>query len=102
VSPEQLPSALVLALQALAVVYVFLLPGFLLVSCLNQDWSRPLRLLVGFALAGLFIPMASFVVAWALGTNIQPWVPVLVATLLNLGAGALLWRRRPRGPEGLT
>ncbi len=86
--------------QALAFVYCFLVPGVLVVASVDQDWSWPKRLLVGFALSGLMIPMASFVLAWALGTNIQIWVPFAAATVVSLAAlGALFVRRARRGSE---
>jgi hypothetical protein len=95
-SAASLHPAVILILQALAFVYCFLVPGLLLVSGIEQEWSWPKRLLVGFALSGLAIPMASFVLAWALGTNIQPWLPVVAATFVSAAAVALLFVRRAR------
>lgn len=93
-----LQSAVILFLQALAFVYCFLVPGLLIVTCIDQDWSWPKRLLVGFALSGLIVPMASFVMAWALSTNIQPWVPVAAATEISFVAVVILYlRRSPHG-----
>ncbi len=85
---------MILFLQVLAFAYCFLIPGLLLVACLEQDWSWPKRLLVGLALSGLIVPMASFVMAWALSTNIQAWVPVAAATEISAIAAAVLYRRR--------
>ena len=72
-----------LALQAIAVVYCFILPGFLIAG---RDPARPLvvRLLEGAVVSVLVLPMACFCAAWVLETNIRPPLVFAVATAFNL------------------
>jgi len=86
-------AVLILLLQLLALVYVFVLPGTLVALCLRNEWSLWLRVGVGFVLSALCIPMLSFCAAWLLGTNIGVTIPLVLATLINLGAGAWWWLR---------
>ncbi len=84
-----------LLLQILGLAYAFVLPGVLLGFVADRDWSWPMRLGAGFTLGVLVVPLASFVTAWLLGTNIQPLLVLAVATVVNLlGAAGWWWRRR--------
>ena len=86
-------AVLTILLQVLALVYVFVLPGTLVALCLQRDWPMWVRVAVGFTLSALCIPMLSFCAAWILGTSIGVAIPLVLATLVNLGAGAFWWLR---------
>ena len=83
-------------LQLLAVAWCFALPGWLLALQLDEDWSPPVRLVVGFSVGVLAVPMICFVVAWLLGTNIRPPLVLAIGTVLNAAGGLTWWLRRGR------
>lgn len=85
-------------LQLLAAVYAFVLPGAFVAELAAPHWSRAIRLCVGTALGLLLVPLASFCVAWVLGTNIRWPLVLAVATVFNLGAGIPCWLLRRRTP----
>lgn len=80
--------------QMLALPFVFVLPGTLVVWDIEPSWSAPTRVAVGCVLSCLGIPMASFVAAWLLGTSIHAWIPFAIAAIVSGAAGARLWHRR--------
>lgn len=82
--------------QFLAIIAVFILPGYLIARAVDDHWSFGIRLAVGIAVSCLVIPMASFCIAWLLNTSIHQWIPLSVAaalSLLGLGTGILRRRR---------
>ncbi len=85
---------LTILLQALALAYAFVLPGVLIGMAAGRDWSLPMRLGAGFTLGVLVVPLASFSAAWLLGTNVQPWLVLVMATLVNLLALGGWWLQR--------
>ncbi len=87
-----------LLLQILGLAYAFVLPGVLLGFAADRDWGWPMRLGAGFTLGVLVVPLASFVIAWLLGTNIQAPLVLAVASTLNLAGGAGWWWRRRAAP----
>lgn len=91
---------LTLILQFIALLYVFVAPGTLVVMQLESDWTPPVQVAVGFAVSALTIPILCFCVAWILGTNIGPALVIAVATGVNLAAGASWLLRRKRAAAG--
>ncbi len=90
-----------LLLQALGLLYAFLLPGVLVSLVAERSWSWPLRLASGLTLGVLIVPLASFSAAWLLGTNIRPPLVLGVATLINAVAALAWWlRQRRSGTSG--
>jgi hypothetical protein len=87
-------SVLIPLLQLLAVAWCFALPGWLLALQLDEDWSQAVRLVVGFSVGVLAVPMICFVTAWLLGTNIRPPLVLTVGSLLNVAGGLAWWLRR--------
>lgn len=74
--------------------YALWLPGTLLGWLAYPSWDWSYRLMMGLALGTATVPLASFSAAWLLATSVTPPVVLGMATLLNAGAAALLWRRR--------
>jgi hypothetical protein len=86
---------LTFTLQILALAYAFVLPGVSLSQAAGRDWSLPMRLGAGFCLGILVVPLLSFCGAWVLGTNVQPWLVLASASVVNLSwPAAWAWRRR--------
>ena len=89
-----------LLLQFIAFLYVFVVPGTLVICQLESDWSRAVQVGLGFAFSAVVVPITCFSVAWLLGTNISATLVVLVATGLNVVAGAHLLLRSKRVMAG--
>jgi hypothetical protein len=85
---------LILLGQLAALLWVFVLPGVLLGIHLRMDQALWVRALVGITTVALSVPIASFSLAWALGMNIQPVLPIALASLLNLIGAFTTWKRR--------
>lgn len=85
-----------LLVQALLVIWSFLVPGVALAWCANPAWAWPLRLLVGFTLGALVVPLASFSAAWVLHQSVTTPLVVSTATLVALPAAAGAWLRARR------
>lgn len=83
-------------LQILAFIYVFVLPGMLVLIGCGNDWPAPVRWAAALSVGLLIVPMSSFCAAWIFGTNIQPLLVIGVATLVNVIAGAVTWWRRSK------
>ena len=87
---------LILLGQLIALLWVFVLPGALLGIHLRMDQAPWVRALVGIAAVALSVPLASFSLAWILGMNIEPLIPIALASLLNLMGALITWKRRRR------
>ena len=73
----------------------FLAPGLALVACTDARWAWPMRLLVGFTVGVLVVPLATFSAAWLLATSVS--APLVAATASLVTALALgVARVRPR------
>lgn len=81
------------------VVGCYVAPGVALSACTSARWSWPLRLLVGFTLGILVVPLVTFSAAWALETSVTlPLQAASAAVVSAFGAGgAWLQRRKAKG-----
>jgi Na+/proline symporter len=85
-----------LLIQLFAFGYALLLPGTLLALFVEAEWGWPVRLAVGLMVGLLVMPMACFAAAWLVGTSVTRPLVLLVATAVNVVAGALLLFLRER------
>ena len=87
-------TVLVALLQLLAFAWCIALPGWLLARQLDEDWSWPVRAVVGVSIGMLAVPMSCFVAAWILETSIHLTLVIAVGSLLNVAGGLAWWLRR--------
>jgi len=83
--------------QILAIIFAFLVPGVALAWCANPGWAWPLRLLIGFTLGVLVVPLVSFSAAWALAQSVTPGLVLGCGALVALPAAACAWWKARRG-----
>jgi hypothetical protein len=84
---------LTLAFQVFALLYAIVLPGVLLSLAADREWPLPIRLVAGFTLGVLIVPMVCFCVAWLLSTSVSSVLVLGVATVLNGVAALVAWKR---------
>ncbi len=69
--------------QFFCLIYVFLLPGWVLTLPFSKKFKLPTRFFVSFGLSVTIIPLASFTIAMLLGTFVKETLILALATLIN-------------------
>jgi len=77
-----------------SLIYVFLLPGWILTLPFSKKFKLSTRFFISFGLSVIIIPLASFSIAILMGTFVKETLILGLATLINtVGLIVILLKR---------
>jgi len=80
----------------LIAVYVFYLPGYLIIKAGLKKTNQPQTHTLAFGLGITLVPISSFGIAMLLNTPVQNNLLLAVATFINLICLIVLLKRKPK------
>jgi len=80
----------------LMVIYVFYLPGYLIIKIGSKNFGSLSTHILAFGLGIVLVPIFSFGIAMLLRTTIQNNLLLAVATFINLICLIVLFKRKPK------